>query len=126
MHYLHCVEDKKPINIQSGSNLRLFGSVQFLFFSPCAIFYPFFTLKQCYIMNMYVSNLGYQTTSGDLKQLFEKFGVVDSVNVIMDRTTGKSRGFGFVEMSSQTEADEAMGKLNGQDVEGRTISVTVA
>ena len=77
-------------------------------------------------MNMYVSNLGFKTTNGDLRLLFEKFGVVGSVNVIMDRETGRSRGFGFVEMDSLPEANEAMSKLHGSEVEGRQISVTVA
>ncbi|HRG81463.1 MAG TPA: RNA-binding protein [Chitinophagaceae bacterium] len=77
-------------------------------------------------MNMYVSNLGYQTSEDDLRRLFEAFGQVTSAKVITDRETGKSRGFGFVEMPAGAEANEAMSKLNGKEVEGRTISVTVA
>ena len=77
-------------------------------------------------MNMYVSNLGFHTTDDDLRKLFEPFGQVSSAKVITDRETGRSRGFGFVEMSSSTEADKAMGSLNGKEVEGRSISVTVA
>ncbi|MGZ5134798.1 MAG: RNA recognition motif domain-containing protein [Flavitalea sp.] len=77
-------------------------------------------------MNMYVSNLGFHTSDDDLRKLFEAFGAVSSAKVITDRDTGRSRGFGFVEMSSSTEAGEAMNKLNGKDVEGRMISVTVA
>lgn len=77
-------------------------------------------------MNMYVSNLGFHTTDDDLRKLFEEFGQVSSAKVITDRETGRSRGFGFVEMKSNTEANAAMDKLNGKDVEGRTISVTVA
>jgi RNA recognition motif-containing protein len=75
---------------------------------------------------MYVSNLGFHTTDDDLRKLFEPFGQVSSAKVIMDRETGRSRGFGFVEMASSTEAEQAMGKLNGKDVEGRSISVSVA
>ncbi len=75
---------------------------------------------------MYVSNLGFHTTENDLRKLFEAFGQVSSAKVIMDRETGNSRGFGFVEMNSEAEAGEAMSKLNGKDVEGRQISVTVA
>lgn len=75
---------------------------------------------------MYVSNLGFHTTDDDLRKLFEPFGNVSSAKVITDRETGRSRGFGFVEMGSSTEAGEAMSKLNGKDVEGRSISVTVA
>ena len=77
-------------------------------------------------MNMYVSNLGFHTSDDDLRKLFEQFGQVSSAKVITDRETGRSRGFGFVEMASNTEATQAMDKLNGKDVEGRTISVTVA
>jgi len=75
---------------------------------------------------MYVSNLGFHTTEDDLKKLFEPFGQVSSARVIKDRETGRSRGFGFVEMASETEATQAMNKLNGKEVEGRSISVSVA
>jgi len=77
-------------------------------------------------MNMYVSNLGFHTTDDDLRKLFEPFGQVSSAKVITDRETGRSRGFGFVEMSSNDEAGQAMTKLNGKEVEGRSISVTIA
>jgi len=77
-------------------------------------------------MNMYVSNLGFHISDDDLRKLFEPFGQVSSAKVITDRESGRSRGFGFVEMSSGTEADQAMGKLNGKEIEGRFISVTVA
>lgn len=77
-------------------------------------------------MNMYVSNLGFHTSDDDLRKLFEPFGQVLSAKVITDRETGRSRGFGFVEMESGTEAQQAMSKLNGKDVEGRQISVSVA
>lgn len=75
---------------------------------------------------MYVSNLGFQTSEDDLRKLFEQFGQVSSAKVITDRDTGRSRGFGFVEMASSDEADKAMSKLNGSELEGRAISVTVA
>jgi RNA recognition motif-containing protein len=75
---------------------------------------------------MYVSNLGFHTSDDDLRKLFEQFGQVSSAKVITDRETGRSRGFGFVEMSSSTESSEAMEKLNGKEIEGRNISVTVA
>lgn len=77
-------------------------------------------------MNMYVSNLGFHTSEEDLRKLFEQFGQVASAKVITDRETGNSRGFGFVEMESTTEADQAISKLNGKEIEGRFISVTVA
>lgn len=75
---------------------------------------------------MYVSNLGFHTSDDDLRKLFEPFGQVTSAKVINDRETGRSRGFGFVEMNSDSEAAQAMEKLNGKDIEGRMISVTVA
>ncbi len=77
-------------------------------------------------MNMYVSNLGFHTSDEDLRKLFEPFGQVTSAKVITDRETGRSRGFGFVEMASNTDAEQAISKLNGKEVEGRTISVSVA
>jgi RNA recognition motif-containing protein len=77
-------------------------------------------------MNMYVSNLGYHITEDDLRKLFGQYGEVTSAKVVTDRETGRSRGFGFVEMGSKTEASAAMDKLNGKEIEGRMISVTVA
>lgn len=77
-------------------------------------------------MNMYVSNLGFNTSEDDLRKLFEQFGAVSSAKIISDRETGRSRGFGFVEMGSDAEAQQAMSKLNNKEIEGRTISVTVA
>jgi RNA recognition motif-containing protein len=77
-------------------------------------------------MNLYVSNLGFHAGDSDLRKLFEPFGQVSSAKVITDRETGRSRGFGFVEMASSTEADQAIAKLNGKEIEGRRISVTVA
>ncbi len=75
---------------------------------------------------MYVSNLGFHTSEDELRQLFEKFGQVSSAKIITDRDTGRSRGFGFVEMNSNDEAEKAMSGLNGKEVEGRSISVSVA
>lgn len=77
-------------------------------------------------MNMYVSNLGFRVSDGDLRKLFETFGEVSSAKVITDRETGRSRGFVFVEMNSSEEAEKAMSSLNGKEVEGRAISVTTA
>ena len=77
-------------------------------------------------MNLYVSNLSFHTADDDLRKLFEQFGSVSSAKVITDRETGRSRGFGFVEMKSDDEASTAMAKLNNKEIEGRMISVTVA
>lgn len=75
---------------------------------------------------MYVSNLSFHTGDDELRQLFEQFGVVSSAKVITDRETGRSRGFGFVEMKSDDEANKAMKGLNNTEVEGRAMSVSVA
>lgn len=77
-------------------------------------------------MNMYVSNLSFHTTDADLKKLFEEFGAVSSAKVITDRETGRSRGFGFVEMDSNDDANKAIKGLNGKDLEGRSMSVSEA
>lgn len=77
-------------------------------------------------MNLYVSNLSFHTSDNELRSLFEQFGAVSSAKVIMDRESGRSRGFGFVEMPSDNEANEAIKNLNQKEVEGRAMSVTVA
>jgi len=75
---------------------------------------------------LYVGNLGYSVTSEDLNQLFGQNGTVQSADVIMDRETGKSKGFGFVEMSSDQEAEAAIAALNGQEYGGRALTVNEA
>jgi RNA recognition motif-containing protein len=77
-------------------------------------------------MNMYVSNLSFHTSEEDLKTLFGAYGAVASAKVINDRETGRSRGFGFVEMNADDEANSAIKGLNGKDIEGRALSVSVA
>ncbi|MBC5620462.1 MULTISPECIES: RNA-binding protein [Butyricimonas] len=77
-------------------------------------------------MNIYVSNLSYSTTSESLQELFSAYGSVTSAYIITDRETKRSRGFGFVEMANEPEAQEAIAKLNETEFEGKTISVTVA
>jgi cold-inducible RNA-binding protein len=77
-------------------------------------------------MNIYVGNLSHDVTEDDLRQAFEAFGEVDSVNIIKDRFTGESRGFGFVEMSTKSEAEAAITGMNGQDVKGRAVNVNEA
>ena len=77
-------------------------------------------------MNIYVSNLSFHTTDEDLNSMFGKFGAVSSAKVIMDKVTGRSRGFGFVEMASEDEGKEAMTALNNKEIEGRAIAVSVA
>ncbi len=77
-------------------------------------------------MNIYVSNLSFNTSDAELNDLFSQYGTVTSAKVIMDRETGRSRGFGFVEMSSDAEGKEAMSSLNGKEVEGRAMAVSIA
>jgi len=77
-------------------------------------------------MNIYVGNLPYQTTEEDLKEMFEAFGEVESAAVIKDKVTGRSRGFGFVEMPSDADAQSAIAALNGNEMEGRAITVNEA
>ncbi len=75
---------------------------------------------------LYVGGLPYSVTDGTLQELFAAHGTVESSAVIMDRMSGRSKGFGFVEMSSQEEAQAAMDKLNGTDLESRNITVNEA
>lgn len=77
-------------------------------------------------MNIYVSNLSYGTSADSLQNLFAGYGEVSSANVITDRETGRSRGFGFVEMPNDTEGQKAIDELNNTDFEGKTITVNVA
>ncbi len=75
---------------------------------------------------LYVGGLPYSVTEGTLQEIFAAHGTVESATVISDRMTGRSKGFGFVEMSSQEEAQAAIDKLNGTDLEGRNITVNEA
>ncbi|WP_022949894.1 RNA recognition motif domain-containing protein [Methylohalobius crimeensis] len=77
-------------------------------------------------MNIYVGNLPYSVTEDELRRLFEQYGDVQSVYVIKDRYSGIPKGFGFVEMGSQEEADHAIEKLDGHEVDGRKIKVNEA
>jgi RNA recognition motif-containing protein len=77
-------------------------------------------------MNLYVSNISFKLSEDSLRSLFEQFGQVSSAKLITDRETGRSRGFGFVEMDSEDEARAAISGLNGKEVEGRALSVDVA
>ncbi len=77
-------------------------------------------------MNIYVGNLPFDTGEEDLRQIFAAYGQVDSVAIIKDKMTGRSRGFGFVEMAKDEEAREAIAGLNGTDMGGRTLTVNEA
>jgi RNA recognition motif-containing protein len=77
-------------------------------------------------MNIYVGNLSYEVTEEDLKEAFQAFGEVDTVKVIKDNYTGRSKGFGFVEMPAKSEAQSAIEGLNGKDLKGRNLNVNEA
>lgn len=77
-------------------------------------------------MNIYISNLSFDVNDSDLKELFEEYGTVSSAKVITDRYTGKSRGFGFVEMDDNTDAQKAIDELNQAEYDGKVINVSVA
>jgi len=75
---------------------------------------------------LYVGNLSYAVNNSELEQMFTRFGTVQSAEVISDRTSGRSKGFGFVEMSTDEEAQQAITALNGQDANGRPLTVNEA
>ncbi len=85
-------------------------------------FYFFFART----MNIYVGNLPYGVADADLQDIFEKYGAIDKAKVIMDRESGRSKGFGFVEMPNDDEAQEAIEALDGYSVQGRSLKVNAA
>jgi len=76
--------------------------------------------------NLFIGNLAFQTTESDLRALFEPFGRVERVHMAMDRETGRARGFGFVEMANDDEANNAITALNGKEFGGRNVTVNEA
>ncbi|MGA8764297.1 MAG: RNA-binding protein [Candidatus Sulfotelmatobacter sp.] len=76
--------------------------------------------------NIFVGNLSFNTSDDELRQLFEPYGQVDRISIMTDRDTGRSRGFGFVEMASDEEGEKAIAGLNGSQVGGRTLNVNEA
>lgn len=77
-------------------------------------------------MNIYVGNLYFEVNESDLKQIMEEFGIVSSIKIIKDRETGKSKGFGFVEMNNDNEAKNAIQALNGKTLKGRAMVIKEA
>ena len=77
-------------------------------------------------MNIYVGNLPFDAQESDLRSLFAEYGTIESASVITDRDTGRSRGFGFVELADRDQATRAIAKLNGHDLKGRRITVNEA
>jgi cold-inducible RNA-binding protein len=78
------------------------------------------------LKNIFVGNLSFGTTESSVRSMFETYGTVDRVSIVTDRDTGKPRGFAFVEMSVDAEAEAAINGLNGRDVDGRTLNVNEA
>jgi RNA recognition motif-containing protein len=77
-------------------------------------------------MNIYVGNLSFQVTEGDLQEAFSAYGAVQSASIIKDKFSGQSRGFGFVEMPNKDEAEKAIAAVNGKDIKGRAITANEA
>jgi cold-inducible RNA-binding protein len=78
------------------------------------------------VKNIFVGNLNFNTSEDELRQMFEPFGQVDRVSILTDRDTGRSRGFGFVEMTSNEDGEKAITALNGSQIGGRTLNVNEA
>jgi cold-inducible RNA-binding protein len=78
------------------------------------------------VKNIFVGNLSFSSTEESIRSMFERYGAVNSARIMTDRDTGRSRGFAFVEMENETEADQAISALNGSTVEGRAINVNEA
>jgi RNA recognition motif-containing protein len=76
--------------------------------------------------NIFVGNLSFGATESSVRSLFEAYGAVDRVSIVTDRDTGQARGFGFVEMSNNAEADRAINELNGRELDGRAMNVNEA
>lgn len=76
--------------------------------------------------NIFVGNLSFDATESAVRSMFEQYGTVDRVNIVTDRDTGRARGFGFVEMSNDSEGDKAIAALNGRDLDGRQLNVNEA
>lgn len=83
-------------------------------------------LEELYLKNIFVGNLSFQTTEADLRTAFEPFGAVSRVSIMTDRDTGRSRGFGFVEMNDDQQGEDAIAALNGSELDGRQLNVNVA
>jgi cold-inducible RNA-binding protein len=77
-------------------------------------------------MKLYVGNLSFNTSNQDLTELFGTIGTVESANIIEDRETGRSRGFGFVEMANQADGEKAIAEFNGKEIDGRSLKVNEA
>ena len=90
------------------------------------VFPRFADRKRGIVKNIFVGNLSFNTNEDELRQLFETYGQVERVSILTDRETGRSRGFGFVEMTNPEEGEKAIAELNGQEVSGRELKVNEA
>jgi len=86
----------------------------------------FTTAERIVMKKLYVGNLSYRTSENDLRQAFGKYGIVDQVSIVTDRETGRSKGFAFVEMQNDNEADDAIQGLNGMELGDRALTVNEA
>jgi RNA recognition motif-containing protein len=105
------------------TNHQSSGSISPLWAQPVFVI---FVRRPNVAKKLYVGNLSYDTSDSDLQKLFESYGTVESVQVIKDRDTGRSKGFAFVEMANGQEAQAAIDALNGKDVDGRALTVNEA
>jgi RNA recognition motif-containing protein len=87
---------------------------------------PLSIVRRTAVKNIFVGNLDFHATEESLRSLFERYGVVNSARIMTDRETGRSRGFAFVEMANESEADQAINALNGYTMDGRTLNVNEA
>ncbi len=119
---------KKPLFLSPNASLRCYRYSEVTFDSKASLNAPNDGEGKTTIMSMklYVGNLSFQTSSDDLNSLFAQAGTVESAAVVEDRETGRSRGFGFVEMSSKEEAQKAIEQFNGKEVNGRNLNVNEA
>jgi RNA recognition motif-containing protein len=85
-----------------------------------------FQKREITVKNIFVGNLSFETSEDAIRSLFAAYGTVDRVNVVTDRETGRAKGFGFVEMSNDSEGDKAIAALNGREIDGRALNVNVA
>ena len=107
-----------------GPFFLFFGNIEKIAVSLCPL--TNFLILFYIIMNIYVGNLHYDVTGDELKEIFEEYGEVDSAKVITDKYSGRSKGFGFVEMKNDNEALKSIDELNGADIKGRNIKVSQA
>ena len=108
-------------------SLRCYRYTEANFNSTASLKYSYLKERNILMsMKLYVGNLSFQTSSDDLQQLFAQAGTVESASVVEDRDTGRSRGFGFVEMSSKEEGAAAIEQFNGKEVNGRNLTVNEA